>query len=253
VSLEQQIKDQVNERIERNLNRHRDGGGLLTGLILIVVGTLFLLAHMGYLQAEQVWKFWPLLIVIVGIAKLMSPEGRVLGVLAIAIGGFLQLNKLGFTALTLRDVWPVILIALGVMMIFSRTQLRQWTSLPKTPDGGDSAQTMHEFAVFGSVERRITVSNFRGGTISAIFGSVEVDFRSADIDGEEAVLIVEAMFGGIEITVPERWTVVYQGQSIFGGYSDETRPPIPDPTGTPTKKKLILRGRAVFGGIVVKN
>jgi len=64
---------------------------------------------------------------------------------------------------------------------------------------------------------------------------------------------VEAVFGGIEIVVPERWTVVYEGQSIFGGYTDETRPPLPDVPGAPPRKRLILRGRALFGGINVKN
>jgi hypothetical protein len=80
-----------------------------------------------------------------------------------------------------------------------------------------------------------------------------VDFRTADIEGEEAVVYVEAIFGGIELTVPDNWAVVYEGQSIFGGFSDETRPPLPEVPGARTRKRLILRGRALFGGIVVKS
>ncbi len=87
----------------------------------------------------------------------------------------------------------------------------------------------------------------------SVFGGVEVDFRTADIEGEEAIVYVEAIFGGIELKVPERWKVVFQGQSIFGGYSDETRPPLADALGTAPRKTLILRGKAVFGGINVKN
>jgi predicted membrane protein len=107
--------------------------------------------------------------------------------------------------------------------------------------------------LFGGVERRISVNNFRRGNVSAILGGVELDFRSADIEGEEAILYVEAIFGGIELTVPERWHVVYEGESIFGGYNDETRPPVVDAMATAPKKYLILRGRAVFGGITVTN
>jgi len=103
------------------------------------------------------------------------------------------------------------------------------------------------------VERRVHSSNFKGGSITALFGGVEVDFRSADIEGEEAEMFVEAVFGGIELKVPDRWLILWEGQSIFGGYSDETRPPLPDVPGTPPKKQLILRGRAMFGGLVVKN
>ena len=107
--------------------------------------------------------------------------------------------------------------------------------------------------MFGGVERRIGMNNFAGGTVTAMFGGVELDFRSAEIEGEEAVVLVEAVFGGIEIVVPEGWMVIYEGQSIFGGYNDETRPPLPDVPGAAPRKRLILRGRAVFGGITVKN
>ena len=60
-----------------------------------------------------------------------------------------------------------------------------------------------------------------GGNVTAIFGGVELDFRGADIEGEEAVIYVEAVFGGIEIVVPERWNVAFEVQSVFAGYSDE--------------------------------
>jgi predicted membrane protein len=252
LSLEQQIKDDINERIERNYRLHRDRGGLVPGLVLILVGVVFLLDHLGYIRAEEFWKFWPMLLVVVGVVKLFSRQNRVGGVILILIGAFLQLHKLGYTRLTLWDIWPVILIAAGVTLIFNRFQFPKRTPFkPLTTSG--SSDTLNEFALFGGVERRINVNNFRGGSISAIFGGVEVDFRSADIEGEEATVQVEALFGGIELTVPDRWIVAYQGQSIFAGYTDETRPPIPDVTGTLPRKKLILQGRAVFGGIVVKN
>jgi predicted membrane protein len=84
-------------------------------------------------------------------------------------------------------------------------------------------------------------------------GGIELDFRGAEIEGEEAVLSVEAIFGGIEITVPDHWHVIFEGENVFGGYSDETRAPAVDAMGTTPKKFLILRGRCVFGGISVKN
>lgn len=256
MSLEQQVRDDIDRDIQnRTANRSCRGGnrgGFIPGLILILVGSVFLLDHLGYINAEQFWRFWPLLLIIVGLAKLFSPQSRVGGVILILIGGYLQLYKLGYTRLSIGDIWPIILIGVGVSLIFSRTQLYKWTPF-KPPAITGGSETLNEFALFGGVERRITVNNFRGGSISAIFGGVEVDFRSADIEGEEAIVQVEAMFGGIEVTVPDRWIVIFQGQSIFGGYTDETRPPIPDVTGTLTRKKLILQGRAVFGGIVVKN
>jgi hypothetical protein len=136
-------------------------------------------------------------------------------------------------------------------MIWSRFEIPKTARMPGgVVSGGDS---LDEHALFSGVERRVGANNFKGGIITAVFGGVEVDFRSADIEGEEAVIFVEAIFGGIELTVPDRWNVTFVGQNIFAGYSDETRPPLPDPTGTATRKTLLLRGRAVFGGISVKN
>jgi hypothetical protein len=118
---------------------------------------------------------------------------------------------------------------------------------------GAETDKLEAFALFGGIERRIHTSNFVGGQITATFGGVEIDFRSADIAGEEAQMYLDAVFGGIELVIPERWTVVWDGQNIFGGYSDETRPPLPDVPGAPPRKRLVLRGRAFFGGISVKN
>lgn len=158
-------------------------------------------------------------------------------------------------------MWPLILIAAGIAMIWSRFEMPKFPTPPVdagvagmgTVSGTSGYETLNEYALFGGIERRMHTNSFRGGSVVSVFGGVEVDFLSADIEGQEAVIYVEAIFGGIELRVPERWKVVFQGQSIFGGYSDETRPPLADTPGSAPRKTLILRGKAVFGGINVKN
>jgi predicted membrane protein len=223
--------------------------GWLPGGLLILMGTIVLLDHMNVIHGARLWKYWPVLLVLVGISKLVNEGKRVGGVLLILVGGFFLAEHLGYTTLTWDSLWPLILIAAGITMIWGRFDVRGMR--PATQ--GDGRDTVQGFAMFGGVERRITVNNFSRGSASAIFGGVELDFRSADIEGEEAILYVEAIFGGIEVTVPERWQVIYEGESIFGGYTDETRSPVVDAMGTTPKKYLILRGRALFGGINVKN
>jgi hypothetical protein len=78
-----------------------------------------------------------------------------------------------------------------------------------------------------------------------------VDLVRADIEGEQAVLEANAVFGGGEIRVPENWLVVLQGVGVFGAYEDKTRH-IQTDVSKPTKT-LVVRGVAVFGGIEVKN
>ena len=145
------------------------------------------------------------------------------------------------------------MILAGLSLIWSRLEARKISGVRGTLSGAGSRETVNEYALFGGVERRVTVSNFRGGNVTAIFGGVELDFRGADIEGEEAVIYVEAVFGGIEIVVPERWNVAFEVQSVFAGYSDETRQPLPDAVRSSPQKTLMLHGRATFGGITVKN
>jgi len=263
--LQNDIHQRIHENIRRNMQPSMQRGtrppGLAAGLILIALGTLFLLGHMGIVDTGRLWKFWPLIIVVVGLVKFFKERSQVGGAITIVVGVLLQLNQLGYLQLSWGSVWPLILIAAGIAMIWSRFEMPKIPMPPGnagvagmgTVSGTSSYETLNEYAMFGGIERRMHTNSFKGGSIVAVFGGVEVDFRTADIEGQEAVDYVEAVFGGIELRVPERWKVVFQGQSIFGGYTDETRPPLVDALGTGPRKTLILRGKAVFGGINVKN
>jgi predicted membrane protein len=212
------------------------------------MGTLFLLDHMGIINANAIWNYWPLILILVGLGKVISEGKRVPGFVLILVGAFFLLQHLGYRMFTWDTMWPAILIFAGIAMIWGRFDV------PKlTPERNASEKTVQAIALFGGVERRIHTSNLTGGSITAMFGGVEMDFRSADIEGEEAIIFLDAMFGGIELVVPDRWAIVWEGQNIFGGYGDETRPPLPDVPGAPPRKRLVLRGRAVFGGISIKN
>jgi predicted membrane protein len=225
---------------------------ILPGVFLIVIGIVVLLEHMGVIERYLISKYWPLLLIALGISRMLVVSKRLFGFLLVSVGVVLQLNKLGWTSFSFRDLWPVALIGLGIVMIWGRFQGPKYMSAKPEGENGEQSY-INEFALFGGSERRIYAKDFRNGNVTAILGGVEIDFRAAEIEGEQAVLYVEAILGGIEVSVPDRWTVVYEGQSIFGGFSDETRPPIPDVPGSAPKKTLILRGRAVFGGIVVKS
>lgn len=262
--IHQDIHDQVQEDAQNQFRKARQGmvqvhlggkhSGLWPGLVLVLIGTVVLLDHMGILSVDRLWKFWPVLLIAIGVSKLIEPCNRAVGAGFTLVGALLLSNNLGYTRLSWWDIWPIALICAGVMLIWTRFEMPRMPKMPSMPNMSSSGtNTINELALFGGVERRITIGNFTGGTASATFGGIELDFRSADIEGEQAVLYVEAVFGGIEVTVPDRWTVAYEGQSIFGAYNDETRPPLPEVPGAALRKRLVLRGRAVFGGITVKN
>lgn len=250
-NLRDRITQDVHDRIQSGARVRRHGGsGMWPGVILVIIGTAILLDHMGLVSVDLLWKFWPVILILVGAIRFVEcTTSRVFSVMLMVLGALFLLGNLGFLHFSWNELWPVILIAAGVSMIWGRM------SIPRLPGGQSQGgpDIVNGTAMFGGVERKVTTSTFKGGTVTATFGGVELDFRAADIEGEEAVLYVEAVFGGIEVIIPERWTAIYEGHSLFGGYSDETRPPLPDVPGAAPKKRLILRGQAVFGGITVKN
>ena len=128
-------------------------------------------------------------------------------------------------------------------------------ALQKRRSGEGAADTefsvLNEWAIFGGGHVRNRSQSFRGGEVLAVFGGYEVDLTDSVIAEGLAVIDANAMFGGVEIRVPENWTVQVKGAPIFGGYADKTRrlqrqPGLPD-------QNLIVRGLAIFGGIEVKN
>ena len=106
-----------------------------------------------------------------------------------------------------------------------------------------------EAAVFGGVDRHISAQDFRGAQCTAIFGGCKIDLRDAQIPGREAVLETYAIFGGVEIRVPDDWEVVNHNLTLFGGVSERRHQPLRGPA----TKTLILEGATIFGGTTVKN
>jgi Cell wall-active antibiotics response 4TMS YvqF/Domain of unknown function (DUF5668) len=111
----------------------------------------------------------------------------------------------------------------------------------------DGDSMMSAVAIFGAVTRGNNSSSFRGANLVAVMGGLEIDLRNAAIDGE-AIIDMFAMWGGIEIRVPDDWTVSSQIVPLMGGVEDKTRPP----RGAVTHR-LTLRGMAFMGGIEIKN
>lgn len=226
-----------------HLHRHRPTPQLVFGLILSTLGVLWTLDSMGIADAEYYIRYWPTAFIILGGAKLWQArggQGGLGGVVLILIGTALMAEHLLPVNIDLFDLWPIVLVLLGGSLV--------WRSIVgRAVPAGDSNSTISAVAVLAGVNRGNNSGTFRGGDLMAVMGGCEVDLRQARIDGE-AVIDVFAMWGGIEIRVPEDWTVIGRVTPLLGGYEDKTRPP-----QTASAHRLVLRGVVVMGGVEVKN
>jgi predicted membrane protein len=259
--IHRDVHDQINKTVVRpNVSFLGEfHWGFVWGLLIALVGTALLLHQLGIIPIDLVARFWPLLLVVFGVMNLMTHSGRFFGFLLILAGIFLQLNKLGITHLSFADLWPIALIAVGLLLMwgsletrgFLRAKAKAFKDFRDQVTGATGPLTMmNAVAVFGGCERRVAGQNFQGGRATAVFGGIELDFRDADMQ-DEAVLEINCIFGGVEIRVPEAWHVHSRNLPVFGGYEDKTRHPNNPAVGSP--KTLIVTGMVIFGGIEIKN
>jgi hypothetical protein len=234
---------------------NRRGSGSLPGiapaLIVIGIGVLFLLNNLNIFFLHDIWRFWPGILIAVGLVKMVdspAPHGRITGGILVGVGSLFLADNLGFLNLSWRDFWPLVLIGAGLLMLWSRLAPSP-AGTPTVPEGAHEG-VLNETAIFGGVERKVTTEDFRGGNITAMFGGAEIDLRRASMRGDSAVVDVTSMFGGVEFRIPPNWIAVASVAAIFGGFSNKSVQPAADIPGV---KRLFIKGAAVFGGVGVKN
>jgi hypothetical protein len=111
--------------VRQSCDRRR--GATYWGVMLIVLGAAFLAAQ--FVPGVSWWMLWPLIVVVAGLAQMVSPatdEGwstqRFLGGMGTVLFGAVLLgNTTGYVAWTVWvafiSLWPALLIALGLSVI----------------------------------------------------------------------------------------------------------------------------------------
>jgi hypothetical protein len=99
-------------------------GRLLSGLILITLGVLFLLDRFHVIRFGLFWEnWWPLLLIAVGLYLMLAcrPRRNGWGIVLLVLGVIIQVDLLGFFLWWSTDLlWPFALIAVGLWMLLSR-------------------------------------------------------------------------------------------------------------------------------------
>jgi Domain of unknown function (DUF5668)/Cell wall-active antibiotics response 4TMS YvqF len=233
------------------------GGRGLVGTLMLAFGLLLLTGSLGYIHAGF-YSLWPLLLIIWGV-----------WIVTRTIGGDRELTQKINDAIhhsvsdpVRDDVNQKVQDAVYPNNIPGATRTaphKDWADGLKSSiqdafsswTGRESTDPEFDYmAIFGAIKQRVTVKNFRGGRLTAIFGGFEVDLSRAEIEGPAAVIDASALMGGGEIRVPYTWVIEIRGIALLGGYTDETHQEIADAA---TAKRLIVKGVAALGGVVIKN
>lgn len=220
---------------------------LILGVTVMVLGLALTLDNFGLFQVRLIFRLWPVVLIVIGLTRLSQsvrhggrPEGHVLTMVGVGLL-LMNLGVLGF-----KQALAFFLLSVGAVIVLraTRTGGQAFAEAP----GAEGSQRVDAFALLGGVQRVARTTEFRGGSASAALGGCDLDLREASMsDGSTAVLDTLAIMGGIEVRVPEDWSVETRGMAVLGGFEDKTRRPLDD------RKKLVITGLAVMGGVEVKN
>ena len=190
------------------------------GLVLIVIGALFLLP-----------KIFPL-----------SVSGFIIPVAIIAIGiGFIIKATTRKNAIKDSEAWS--------------NEHSEWNRHFKefeknvTTKSGD---IVHKEYVFTGSKEKWTQGKVKNIFIEATFSGAELDFTQAELADDikvAACIKVKSVFSGVTLFVPEDWNIMIQKTGAFGGFNDRRSNKILQAS---TDKLVILEIEATFGGVELR-
>jgi predicted membrane protein len=221
---------------------------LIIGLLIIAVGVIAILVNLGYKVDINLWDYWPLILILIGLSRIFQPpEYRNLwfGLAFTGVGLLLLLDNFHIIHFGHKLVWPIILILIGAAIL--RHGYDRSKNLASESDYIDHS------VFLGGGEYRYTSKSLKGGKLFALMGGCEVDLRESDIQDEEIMIDTFTIMGGIEIKVPENWHVTMRGLPLMGGFGDKTSGGRGDREATTPVKKLLVKGTAIMGGVEIKN
>ncbi|HEU4860152.1 MAG TPA: LiaF domain-containing protein [Chitinophagaceae bacterium] len=231
---------------------------LLTGLFILAIGVLALMRTS--IAGFPRWAFgWEILLLAFGLFIGLRHNFRGgAWLVLVLVGGIFLLRRI-YPAFSFNQIWPVVLIVIGLFIILRPRRGWKLHGTKKTDGSSDSVFTedidyskddfVESTSIFGGAKKIVISKNFKGGTLENIFGGTELDLSQADFTGT-AVIELTTIFGGTKLLVPSNWSVKSEAVTIFGGIEDKRRM---QTVTEASEKTLLIRGTVIFGGIDIKS
>ena len=211
--------------------------GIVSGLLLIAVGVLYILNIFGIVAFEySLDGWWTLFIILPSLYGLFTSRDKVGNLIGLSIGVYLLLAARDIIEYGI--IWklfiPTVIILLGIKLICKSIN-------------GEKKDNNAEYVEVINSSGDYSNKNVKIAKIAAIFGATKCNLTDAKFE-EGSSINVFCMFGGAEIIVPENVNIKVNTFSLFGGVSDKRVLKNSD-ENTVT---LLVNGFCMFGGADIK-
>ena len=256
-------------------NKSSSSSRICAGLVILVIGMVFLLRNFGVFIPDWIFS-WPTLLIVVGLLigfkRNFNGGGWLVMVL---VGGYFIVKDIEGSNFS-QYYFATAFIIFGLYLILKpkSTHCRDYacrsrwdkkfrgkyhwqTPGGQTPDEAneskfnpaDENDILDSVSVFGGSHQHIHSKNFKGGDAIAVFGGCDVNLTQADFEGMIELDVV-AIFGGIKIIIPASWEVKSDVVAIFGGLDDKRSI---GPVSAEARKVVKITGVTIFGGVEIRN
>lgn len=219
---------------------------IIWGLVLVAAGVIFALNTFNITDIDVFFDgWWTLFIIIPCAIGLFTEQEKVEHLVGLIVGVFLLLccqDIFSFSMLW-KLIVPAIIVIIGIKLVIkglfgnkANEMIKKMKSEGKDPRVG--------YAAFSSCNLNYDGEVFDGAELCATFGGVKCDLRGAVIVNDCAIQ-ASAIFGGIDILVPDNVNVKVNFNSVFGGVSNKT-------TASANAPTLYISGTCMFGGVEIK-
>ena len=185
---------------------------------LILVGSVFLMPKLGWIERDWLSINWPIILIVVGVVLLIKP-----------------LFRQGYYSSDSQKV--------------GRRRGKYGSENGANKYVSSDGYVFSE-SIFSSVQQIVLDPVFKGARLKTVFGGTVLDLRRTSLEFPETIIDVDCIFGGIEIYLPNDWNLQNQVSSVMGGAEDKR---FNASTEIDQTHVLIVRGKVVFGGIEFKN
>ncbi|HLP17095.1 MAG TPA: cell wall-active antibiotics response protein LiaF [Bacteroidota bacterium] len=190
------------------------------GIILVVIGVMFLLDTLNIANfGHMVSMWWPLILILVGINIVMRQKRE-------------QRARIGDT---------------------------QEAVFGDTAHQDVKSNSISYSNVFGDLDVKITSQEFRGGFVSTTFGDSHIDLSAVEMAFGESLLRIDGVFGDVHVLAPRNCGIMVTAKTVFGdvsvmggkksGFAQEVLQKSDGYDDAPKKLKIYLN--QVFGDVRV--
>jgi hypothetical protein len=125
--------------MENRIAHYRNSRFFL-GLVLLLIGSLYLLDNFGFIYVGHISRFWPALFILFGFVRLLEFDGTYhhgSGLGWIFLGSWLLISMNGMFGLDFNNSWPILIIGWGASMIWKASYRRPQITIAEEQHHGN--------------------------------------------------------------------------------------------------------------------